>query len=331
MNELEKLQEIATNIAQRARSLLESTYSIRRESSTKLHLAHYTSLEAIVSMLQASNGGLRLSDSDTMNDPDEGRATRDGRFILKLLEDEFGKDSWVWKRYSSAHLCCLVGIDGEKKRDIEVGDNLLFWRLYGNECRGVSIAIPPHLSNKLVESSVVQKVVYTKEPDMKADVAAISRLLGDLNELRRRACKADLWPQICQKVIPACDLLLGQRFLLKRSHYEMEEEYRAVAFVTQGDDEAPEDSRFVPRGRHVRLGRIRTYVQIPELGCESILTTSSKITIGKSVPHPEVTRETVASMVEQLGKAPNVVATGVSQIHYRSGLYGAPVEPEVRG
>ena len=317
-----KLQEIATSIAQRARNLLESTYEIQRIPSLtqagSLRLAHYTSLEAIVSMLQTSDGGLRLSDSATMNDPDEGRATKDGRFIFNLLKDEFRKESWVWKRYSSAHLCCLVGIDRAENPGIEVGDDLLFWRLYGNECRGVCITMPPHLSNELVKSLVVQRVVYTEEPSMQVDVAAVSQLLEDLDDLRSRACKVGLWPKICQEVIPACDLLLGQRFLLKRSHYEMELEYRAVTFVTQGDDDAPEDCRFVSRGRHVRFGRIRTHVQIPELLCKSILTTGSRITIGGNVPHPTDAKDTLGSLLaKELNHVP--VTTGVSEIRYRSG------------
>ena len=320
MNELEKLQEIATNIAQRARSLLESMHSIRRESSTKLHLAHYTSLEAIVSMLQVPGGGLRLSGSDTMNDPDEGCATEDARIISDLLKNKFGTESYVWKRYSSAHLCCLIGIDQPINPDIGIGDNLLFWRLYGNECRGVSITIPPHRANELVESSVVQRVVYTEEPDVQIDEADISQLLIDLNELHSQASKANLWPEICQEVIRECDLLLGQRFLLKRSHYKMEREYRAVTFVTQGSDNAPEDSQFVSRGQHVQFGYIRTYVQIRELLCESILTTGSRITIGKNVHDAHNARDTVESLVEErLNKAPNVVITRVSKISYRSG------------
>ena len=317
----QKLQNTANSIAERARNLLESTYGMRSDLSftweESFRLAHYTSLEAIVSMLQASGGGLRLSDSDTMNDPDEGRATRDGRVISDLLNNEFGRESWIWRRYSSAHLCCLIGIDQKENKDIEVGDDLLFWRLYGNECRGVSVTMPSHLANKLVESLVVQRVVYTKEPDMQVNVAAISKLLEDLDDLRSRARKIDLWPKVCQAVIPACDLLLGQRFLLKRSHYEMEKEYRAVAFVTQGDDNAPEDSRrFMSRGWHVRFGRIRTYVQIPQLSCESILTTSSQITIGSGIPDPEVAKNTVKNLLEKLDKG--MVLTRVSEIRYRS-------------
>ena len=72
----------------------------KENTSTKdsLRLAHYTSVEAIISMLQVDGGGLRLSDSSTMNDPEEGQATRDGRAVLHQLKGEFGEESWLWRR-----------------------------------------------------------------------------------------------------------------------------------------------------------------------------------------------------------------------------------------
>ena len=231
--------------------------------------------------------------------------------------EECGTESWPWKRYSSANVCCFVGVDQGEDEDIDPGDDLLFWRLYGNECRGVSIAMASHLSEKLVKSLVVQRVVYTDEPRMRVDVAAIAAVLGDLDGLRVRAFEADLWPQICQVVVPVCDFLLGQRFLCKRSHYEMEREYRALAFVTQDGNDAPEDFGYSSRGLHVQYGRIRTYVQILDLSCESILTTGSQVTIGNNVPKSRDAKGRVARLVEGLGRAPNVVGTRVSGIRYR--------------
>ena len=282
-----------------------------------LRLAHYTSVEAIISMLQMDGGGLRLSASSTMNDPEEGQATRDGRAVLHQLEREFGEDSWLWKRYGSANLCCFVGIEGDGERDIDAGNDLLFWRLYGNECRGVSIAMDTHKARELVDSAVVQKVIYADEPRMVSDIAAVSSLLEELYELRQRACGVGVWDQICDEAIQECDLLMAQRFLWKRPHYGMEREYRAVAFTTEGEDNASEDSRFSSRGLHVQCGRICRYVQLRALNCEAIFTTGSQITIGSNVAKPEEVKETIARLVEGLGRAPNVVGTQVSGIRYR--------------
>ena len=144
------LSEEADAVAQKAKALLTHFHSpttISQEARTPVfRLAHYTTLEAVISMLQSPNGGLRLSDSSTMNDPEEGCATRDGRSIRHLLGDEFEKDSWPRRRYDHAHICCFVGVDRGAEADVEAGDDLLFWRLYGNECRGLSITLSPHLS-----------------------------------------------------------------------------------------------------------------------------------------------------------------------------------------
>ena len=311
----------AKEIASRARSLRQPSNRIQidRNSTERssLRLAHYTSLEAIVSMLQNSGGGLRLYDSSKMNDPEEGRATTDGRTISRYLKGEFGKDSWLWKRYSLAHICCFVGISGKENQTVDAGDDLLFWRLYGNECRGVSITIAPHKSKELIESSAVQRVIYTNEPPMQVDLRLISKLFNDLDNLRSRACKVGYWSKIYKNVLPECDLLLGQRFLQKRSHYEMEREYRAVNFVTQDDAKASEDSQFPSHGRHVQYGLIRTYVQIPALSCESILTTGSQITIGANVPKSKNAKNTLDRLLEPIGGAPNVISARVSEIRYR--------------
>ena len=321
-NNLKQLKSEAKDIARRARSLRQLPNGIHSDVElTELpsfRLAHYTSLEAIVSMLQSSGDGLRLSDSSKMNDPEEGRATSDGRAIWRYLKDEFGKNSWPWKRYSSAHICCFVGISKKEDQVIDAGDDLLFWRLYGNECRGVSIAIAPHISKKLVESSAVQRVIYTNEPPMQVDLPSISELLKNLDDLRNRACSAGYWSEIYEAVLPECDLLLGQRFLQKRSHYEMECEYRAVAFVTQNDVEARENSRYsCSRGWHVQYGLFRTYIQIPALNYEFIFTTGSQITIGANVPKSKNAKKILDGLLELKGNAPSVISTRVSEIRYR--------------
>ena len=314
----ERAKEIGDKAAQFRQGFRDSANE-EEDTSPKdsLRLAHYTSVEAIISMLQVDGGGLRLSDSSTMNDPEEGQATRDGRAILHQLEREFGKESWLWKRYGSANVCCFVGIEGDGEQGIDAGNDLLFWRLYGNECRGVSIAMDSHKAQELVDSAVVQRVVYADEPRMVSDIAAVSSLLEELEELHQTACEVGLWDQICDEAIPECDLLMAQRFLWKRSHYEMEREYRAVAFTTEGEDNASEDSRFSSRGLHVQYGRICRYVQVPVLNCESILTTGSQITIGSNVANQEEVKGMIARLVESLGRAPNVVGTQVSGIRYR--------------
>ena len=204
----------------------------------------------MVSMLQAPDGGLRLSDTSTMNDPEEGRATLEGSVVADVLQDRMGEHSWVCKRYGAAHVCCFVGIERTHGRTIDAGDDLLFWRLYGSDCRGVSITIPPHVSRRLVEQSMVGKVAYADELSMQMDWSALLRFLKDLEELHSRAVEAHVWSKNSAEVLVACDSLFKQRILWKRSHYEMEQEYRAVVFLS-GDDQ--EDARQSIRGNNCNM------------------------------------------------------------------------------
>lgn len=313
--DLALLRDEAVIIANRAGELAKSQHRAEHGSAitskpSSLHLAHYTSLDALFSMLHSPENGLRLSDSSAMSDPEEGRATRDARLVHKLLED-CGPDSWISRRYSSAYLCCFVGVRRAQGQELDAGDDLLFWRLYGNEGRGVSITLPPHVSELLAESSMVQRVIYTDEPDMNYDIAAVSKLLEDLDCLRKRAIESGAWPDLCKAVLPKCDLLLGKRFLLKRSHYKMEREYRAVAFDTE------EHGTCLDRGWHVQLGQVRKFVQYKDLSCRSILTTNGQITVGSNVPKAQCAVNIIRQMLKDSQGIPDVVAVRVSERRYR--------------
>ena len=321
------LQAEAIELARNAQDLLHSQYEAKagnnnNQSTTTVILAHYTSLDALISMLQSGDGGLRLSDSTTMNDPNEGRTTSDGREFLRKLEKEFGTDSWPWRRYSAAHLCCFVGVKRESngdptKRVVDAGDDLLFWRLYGNECRGVSITVAAHESKRLIEKFAIQEVVYAEDAQLGVELDGTVVLLHKLNDLRERALKAGEWTDRSSELMPSCDRVFAQRFLHKHLHYEMESEYRAVAFLTTDENGSTENVEFTSRGKHVQYGLVRNFVQISDLRCNSILTTNSQITIGSKVPERKDAANEIRSLLKDLGKAPNVVSVRESLIPYR--------------
>lgn len=320
--DVDSLRQEAQRIGREAKRLRQANHESANAAehipeAKPLRLAHYTSLEAMISMLQTDGGGLRLSDSSMMNDPEEGHTTSDGRTILRQLEQEFGKDTWLWKRYGTAKICCFVGVEGDDRQGFDAGNDLYFWRLYGDECQGMSVTMDHHLVQRLFESSVIQRVIYADEPRMASDIAAMTSLLQDLGELRDAACEVGVWDQICNKAVPECDRLMAQRFLWKRSHHKMEKEYRAVAFTTEGEDSPPEDSGFSRQGLHTKMKRIYTYVQVEMLDCKSILTTGSQITIGSNVPDPYEAREKIKGLMLKLGKAPGVVGIQVSKIPYQ--------------
>ena len=115
---LQMLSAEASEISKRAAILAadssdpQGTHDVDRFSS--VHLAHYTSLQAMISMLQAASGGLRLSDSNTMNDPEEGENRHPMADYSFILINELGTTApWIRKRYGSAYICCFVGIVGK--------------------------------------------------------------------------------------------------------------------------------------------------------------------------------------------------------------------------
>lgn len=313
----------ANEISDEAKSLLDKRYKPNTQKTTDgtstFKLAHYSTLQAIISMLQNPDGGLRLSDSSTMNDPEEGKASADGRFISSLLDNEFSADAWIRRRYEASHICCFVG---GKSRDLDtqitIDDDLLFWRLYGGECRGVSLTLSSSLSNSLLMSSQVQEVVYANDPPMRVDLSQVLPLLQRLEKLHTHAISAECWDTIYPLVLPNCDSLMAQRFLQKLAHYDMEREFRAVKFVTNGE-EAIEDKLYTTSGYHVQYRVLRRYVEVQELACRSIFSTDSVITIGRNVPEIGSLTQQINEMLEKnLGHAPNVVKVRTSKRRYRA-------------
>ena len=282
-----------------------------------LHLAHYTSLEALISILQTSDGGLRLSHSSAMNDPEEGMTTTYDTILYRQLKDDADQMPWIYERYGAAFVCCFVGIEEDDVRTIDPGDDLLFWRLYGNGCRGISITTAPHRSTQLVASSLVRQVTYATEALDVAEVNAVLELLRDLDQLRVRALEVELWPDVAQIVLPPCDGLLAERFLRKQIHYSIEREYRAVLFDAGVEMADRTGGIIVSGGTQVQNGLCRRYVQVEELMRTSILTTDTQITIGSNVAERDRVRWMIENSLDLLGLAPNVVPVRVSEIPYR--------------
>ena len=304
---MESLKRDANRVMDHLRRLLDT-----QRSNVPLHLSHYTSTAALTSMLTSSDGGLRLWDSATMNDPDEGSTTSEGEMLLDVLNDDFGEGSWLWHRYAIAHIGCFVGTTrGEGGavgyRVIDVGDDLLFWRLYGDQCRGLSLTMPPHVCGPLLGTSVVQKVTYRDEPPMPTNRRDVVGVLREVDRLRHQGLETGAWPEMQQGVIRLLDRLFVKRFLHKRSHYEMEQEYRAVVFAGREEDDVAPSTPIVRRGSQIRGGVERTWVQIPEFDRQGIFTTNSQITIGSNVPSADNVRVELVGMLERLGKDPHVI------------------------
>ena len=99
------------------------------ESQSKV-VIHYTSITALVSMLENVSKGdnkspFRLYDSAHFNDPDEGN------YLARNLLQKY---SWLGEKgVRHAYVASFILPNSEK----DISDNLVFWRTYGREGEGL--------------------------------------------------------------------------------------------------------------------------------------------------------------------------------------------------
>lgn len=116
------------------------------------HLVHYTSLDVLFSILRSTDRtehdptpGLRLYDTVHANDPEEGSflprhwpANPFWGWNLSDLDDPLSDRGQLAAARSPAYVLSFVQSTFQEP----VNDHLAFWKEYGNEGRGCSIAIP---------------------------------------------------------------------------------------------------------------------------------------------------------------------------------------------
>ena len=116
---------------------LKELYRVRHENNKAPTVVHYTSVDTVIKMFRDYSDKkasyLRLYDTFHFNDPDEGK-------YLKLEKSDPRKTTSPCAYATSF----VVPRDTEKIEDVR--DNLVFWRTYGREGTGCSLAIkiPPH-------------------------------------------------------------------------------------------------------------------------------------------------------------------------------------------
>lgn len=127
------------------------------EAGTTVQVVHYTSLDAVVNILNAAAqagdgseppaGYLRLYGSSRSNDPQEGR------YLIKEHPDL--KALLVPAQTPFAYLASFVMLDNAGQID-DVADNMQLWRTYGHNGHGCSLTLTV-LADKL------RKVQYGPE------------------------------------------------------------------------------------------------------------------------------------------------------------------------
>ena len=246
-----------------------------------IECVHYTSINTIVRLLYGSaspeKSYLRLYDSWHFNDPDEGvyfMRHAEVPDISHLLSDA---------QIKPAYCACFI-LGGNE----DVSDNLLYWRMYGEEGEGCSLKL-------LIPAELLFKVLYGSYEAKKTGdnlhqlyISFNSQILEALSPLIDVLCKeSNINKAEASKIVQRMiDLAYAEEietinFLYKNDNFKYEKEVRLVkTFESIRRD--GNNIKFDP-DPYISRARIRHYYEHDDLASDKILKTDCVITIGPSV------------------------------------------------
>ena len=287
--------------------LIEERHKVESSEKDDNLVIHYTSIAALVSMLQdASKGGekssFRLYDSVHLNDSDEGNYfTR--HLNLPKKYDWLGK-----KDVSHAYIASFILPDSKSEKD-DMSNNLVFWRTYGHDGEGCSLSLP-------VPRGRLQKVLYGPE-EVKSTAEVLMPILDSLDPMAK-VCKEPLHKDVGEKLTGVVwESLERIRYLYKSEIYEHENECRFV--IAESNILDKDNIRFEDQDRNNFPARIRHYYEHEELDIKKLLITGSSITLGPCVSHPYNVPYNVCYYLKTLMRRSNLAGPKIkpSKIPYR--------------
>ena len=236
--------------------LVADRHAINSTNSDEVFAVHFTSLASLFGMFE--QGGMRLYDSHFVNDPNEGRFFDEHSNLSESLYS-FCHDIAVPVYMAS------FTITGQ---DVNRHDQLNYWRLYGDQCRGCSILIP-------MQPNVFRRVLYGQQ-EVEKTAQTLRPILDDLVPL------AEISPKSYQLLSEAIhDALSTLRYLYKSEDYK--DEYECRMILTSHRIDASQ-LHFDTEQAHGGSAPVRHYCYDKRLNLDSILgRTGSLITLGPSV------------------------------------------------
>ena len=259
---------------------------------------HYTSIAALVSMLQRATEGngrssLRLYDSNHFNDPDEGNFFDRNIKLPSKLARELVKITYSPHAYIASFIVPHVKPGNRSARTRrDMGDNLAFWRAYGDEGMGCSLSL-------VVPRDQLRKVLYGREAVRQTRellVPVLESILDCLTPLFRLSVAVDIRQHLVRTVAGHIDKV---RYLYKSEAYEYEHECRLVVPEVDADENL---IFFQYEERDGGAIRVRHYYEVEELDVRELFVTGSLIRLGPRVPKPNNVRyylETLLRKVER--------------------------------
>ncbi len=227
-------------------------------------VTHYTSLSAVTSMLRGLADGqepvLRLYDTSHCNDPDEGN------HLVRELSSNDGY-RWLARESSIGHAYITSFVRG--KDDIDMSDDLVFWRTYGKDGKGCSLTLA-------VRADLLRQVFYSDR-----DIEKTRQMILPVLDAVAPLARAD---ESCAKLMSAAiwQHLEGIRYLYKNVAYHNENEHR-IAFPATSSDIEPDQIQFQTYEADGPLVEVRHYYEIDGLALRQILSSGSKLMLGPAV------------------------------------------------
>ena len=268
------------------------------ESEQNNRVIHYTSICALVSILQDASEGdkqssLRLYDSVHFNDPDEGNYLSGN-----LLE----KHVWLGKTdVRHAYISSFITPDSEE--DVPEHDNLVYWRTYGREGAGCSLSLTvPH--------SRLQKVLYGPSgvKSAVAELLPILDLLDPLVGINNSSISENAKKQLAGVVWKSLERI---RYLYKSQAYKYEHECRFVLLESDIGDKGKISIECQDQNSPMRL---RHYYEHKDLQIRNLLKSGSWVTLGPCVPYCDNVRYCLETLKKKAGLYPEIKC---SKITYR--------------
>ena len=278
--------------AQKLREAVYEEHILRDDVS---HLVHYTTLEALQSMLGVSTmdgeayilatpiaagagnrararGYLRLYDTFSANDPNEGK------YFLRSADprNHFRKKyAAVWQLFKDQSVAPAYQTSLTQVKNARDADKLVFWRTYGRDGAGCALVIPVRNLDRLDN---LYRVRYGKNSAM-ACLNRVSELLDAYSSQVQGAPDFARMSTVEELPPPIVSVLSPLVYLYKSEDYKYENEARVV--VPYSD---LENGALLQRGLGANLaGAWRHFAQVPELKIGELLVTGSEIVFGPSV------------------------------------------------
>ena len=258
---------------------------------------HYTSLASLVSMLQKAekrgSSSLRLYDSNHFNDPDEGNFFDRTIKLPRKLKTELLDTNYSPHAYIASFIIPHIKPrtrDARSKRDMS--DNLVFWRVYGDEGMGCSLKL-------VVPRDRLRRVLYGPDAVKQTRqilVPFLESILNCLSPLLKLSLAIDIRQHLIRAVAGHMDNI---RYLYKSEAYDYERECRLVV------PEVDTDENLIVFQHEERDGygmRIRHYYEVDELEVMNTFVTGSLITLGPRVPKPDNVRYYLENLLQKAGR-----------------------------